>query len=374
MRFITIILIAVIFSLRTIAQEGSTIFEIVTGQVINEATSEPVSYTNIGLENTLIGTASNAEGNFQLKVPKDMVDRNIYFSAVGFKNDTFPVSQLFGMQHAIIKMKPISYDIENVDIEAQSRVMQRILSMASENTPYNFIAGPFNLVCNYENKKTVDDTLQTTDNIEVLIYDKTGYSNPSKLDAYRWRNYSIDKENLSAADFSFAGGSTNLDDLLELDLVRTSSSVLDPEILDRFDLKLNGESKIDGEDAWLIAFKEKKPTLSGSQDFYATSYAGEITILKDDYSVYKITGKVKSTVNNRQGKSLAVSKLSNQHYMNVEYDFAISYNNLKPDNILLNRTYKTGGHKVSEQSSLQIKKVQVKDITTIKDREYYSGD
>ncbi|MFW5831849.1 MAG: carboxypeptidase-like regulatory domain-containing protein, partial [Prolixibacteraceae bacterium] len=174
MKKISILLILAFFSFTGTAQTRTTIAEVISGKIINEVTNEPISYTNIGLENTFIGTASNAEGNFQLEIPKDMVDRNIYFSALGFKNDTFPVSQLFNKEYIIVKLEPRSYDIEDVDIAEKSRVPFRILRMASENAPYNFIGGPFNLLAGYQNKKIIDDTITTTQNIDVLLYDKTG--------------------------------------------------------------------------------------------------------------------------------------------------------------------------------------------------------
>lgn len=372
MKQLLIILVLAGFCLTGFAQ--STITEIISGKVIDQVTNEPISYTNIGLENTLIGAASNAEGDFKLGIPKDMIDRNIYFSALGFKNDTFPVSQLFGQEFSIIKLEPRSYDIENVDVAEKSMVFNRILRMASENTPYNFIGGPVNFMAQYTNNKTIDDTISSQQNIDVVIFDKTGYSKPSKLNAYRERNYSLNKEKQTSSDFTFATGTTNLDDMLKLDLVRTSSSVLDSEILERFELSLKDEPVIDGDEAWVIAFSEVNPSLAGSGDYYASFYEGEITIGKDDYAVKKITGKVLSPKNNRQGKSLAIGNSNSDYMEDVEYNFTVTYSNLKPDQIVLNRSYNQNGKKVNEQSSLKINKVQTTDLTELEKREYFTGE
>lgn len=374
MRRISILLILAFFNLTGTAQTRTTIAEVISGKIVNETTNEPISYTNIGLENTLIGTASNAEGNFQLEIPKDMVDRNIYFSALGFKNDTFPVSQLFNKEYVILKLKPRSYDIENVDVAEKSRVLFRVLRMASENAPYNFIGGPFNLLAGYQNKKVIDDTITTTQKMDVLLYDKTGYSQPSKQDAYKWRNYSLSEQEQTEDDFTFATGTTNIDELLELDLVRTASSVLDPEILDRFELELIDEPETDGKPAWLIKFSEQNPTLPGSGDFYATSFEGEITVIKEDYAVQKITGKVKSPKNNRQGKSLAAGPSTINFYKDVTYNFEVFYSNFKPDYMLLNRTYNYNGREIEEKSRLDVKKIHTTNLTELERREYFTGE
>jgi len=374
MKKVILLLIGFAVYMNGFTQPGSTIAEIISGKVIDQVTNEPISYTNIGLENTLIGTASNAEGSFQLRIPKDMVDRNIYFSALGFKNDTFAVSQLFGREFSIIKLEPRSYDIEHVDIAEKSKVFIRILRMASENIPYNFIGGPLNFEGKYTNQKTVDDTLNFDQNIDVLIFDKTGYSIPSKLNAYQHRNYSITKENQTADDFTFESGTTNLDELLELDFVRTASSVLDPEILDRFTLTLKDEPIIDGNPAWVIGFNEPEPSLPGSGDYYAVAYSGEITINKEDYAVRKISGKVRSLKNNRQGKSLAIGQSNSNFLKDVSYEFTVEYSNLKPDRILMNRSFRLDNKNISEQSELKIEKVQTTNLTELERREYFTGE
>jgi len=363
-----------LFCLNGIAQNKNSTSKVVKGKVINEITNEPISYTNIGLENTLIGTASNPEGQFRLGIPKSMEDRNIYFSALGFKNDTLPVSQLFTREYSIIKLKPQSYDIENVDVAVRSKVLERVLRMASENVPYNFIAGPVNFVATYSNNKTVDLLTKTEESFGVLIYDKTGYSNPSKLDAYNWRNYNLGKTSQKENDFTFSTGKTNIDELLELDLVRTASSVLDPEILDRFELSLKSEPTVSGKPAWVISFREPTPSLAGSGDFYANLYEGEITILKNDYTVQKITGKVRAPKNNQLGKSLAIGPSATGFFTDVDYDFTVTYSNLKPDAIVLNRNYELNGKKVEEVSRLDIEKVQTTGLTELESREYFTGE
>lgn len=368
---ITLIFSLLIVSLSSAQQ--ARIAKTVKGKVINSATSEPVSYTNIGIEGTYYGTSSNSEGDFELKIPEEMVNDNIFFSAVGFIGKSLPVKSLFERESNLIKIEPQSYDIEGVDIAAQSKVMVRILTMASEEIPYNFIAGPLNLQCSYTNTKTINDTISVTQKASVLIYDKTGYASPSKLGAYQDVKYVLTKEDWKD-DYRFTTGKTNLDEMLGLDWVRSAYSVLNPEILNDFQLKLDGEPVINGKQYWTISFSQKNPTLAGSGDFYATAFSGKITIEKDDYSVYKIEGKVTSPLNNRQGKSLAVGTTSDSRLEKVNYNFSISYVNLKPETITLNKTYRFKGDKIEEQSSLSVDRVQTTQITPLGSRQYFTGE
>jgi len=371
MRTLFISIFTLIVSLSLVAQESRTIAENIKGKVINADTNEPISYTNIGIEGTLHGTASDAEGNFELKIPQEFVSKNIYFSAVGFQNRVFPVNTLFDKEFNVIKIKSQSYDIDDVDIAAQNMVLVRILRMASDNIPYNFIRGPYNLNAQYKNEKVVGDSsiIQIAD---VLIYDKNGYSNPSKKDAFQSLKYSV-KSNESEADYRFSSGRTNIDELLEIDWARSATSVLNPAMTTGFNLKLMDEPKINGQDFWVISFSQDDISLAGSGDFYANAFKGEITINKEDYSVLKIEGKIESPKNSFQGKSLAVGDNTKKFLTHVVYDFSIDYERLKPSKIILNKSYTLNGEKVTEKSALTITRVNAVNVTQLDSRQYFTG-
>lgn len=128
-----------IFPQVVFAQTETRVAQSIRGKVINLATNEAIPYANIGIEGTFYGTASDSEGNFELKIPEEMMNKQIFFSALSFKNDTFAVRSFFDKEFSVVKLSPMSYNIAEVDVEAQSRVLIRILRMAAENVPYNFL-------------------------------------------------------------------------------------------------------------------------------------------------------------------------------------------------------------------------------------------
>ncbi|MGM0621123.1 MAG: carboxypeptidase-like regulatory domain-containing protein [Bacteroidota bacterium] len=364
--FLIVTIITLVLSVQ--AQNESQVVKTIKGKVVNEATNESVPYTNISIEGTFYGTASNQEGEFELKIPEEMAGGQIQFSAVGYKNEKYPVQTYFNREFNIVKLEPTSYDIDDVDVAARSRVIERILRMASENIPYNFIGGPFNLECIYENQKIIDDTTEVLQKAEVLIYDKTGYVQPSKLNAFRMRKYEITQ---AEPAYSFSSGILNLDELVGTDWVRSASSVLKPSLLYQFNLKLEEETEIDGNPAWIITFSQDEPTLAGSDDFHATSFSGQITVVKEDYSVKKIEGSVQSAKHNRQGKSLAVGNSNSNYFENVTYNFSVTYSQLKPDVIMLNKKYDYNGRQVAEKTTLTINRVQMADVKVVDSRDYF---
>lgn len=364
--FVTILLIA--FLLSAFGQDSS---RIIRGKVVDLERNQPVSYTNIGIEGTFYGTASDAEGNFELKVPESLLGKDIFFSAVGYQKRQFPVADLLERPFNMVKLRPETYGVEEVDVAGQNRVMMRILRMASENIKYNFGAGPFNLHCNYTLTATVGDssgTLKAT----VLVYDETGYAQPSKIDAFRSRRYAVTKQ-AGQEDYRFATNPVNVDELLQLDWVRSSASVLNPGLLADFSLSLKAQPVIDGKECWVIAFSQKNPTLEGSGDFYADRLDGEITIDKKDYSVLEISGKVHAPKNSRMGRSLAVPDDADDFFSDVSYSFHVEYRELLLHRVSLERNYKRRGEACSDKALLEVTRAHANNLIVLEMRDYFSG-
>ena len=342
------------------------------GKVVNAGTNTPVSYTNIGIEGTYFGTASDAEGNFELNIPAEFSDRQIFFSAVGFKNRKFPVSDLFGKDFNLIKLEAQTYSIEDIDVNAQSMVLYRILRTASENVPRNFVKGPFNMDCSYEYEKDTGNKKYTR-TATVTIYDQTGYSTPGIEDAFKNRNYSFSNVKQNFESYTLSDGTTNLDEILGLDMARSVSSVLDPANQSQLSLSQEQDSEENGVDVWIIGFKLPKPNLQGSGDFYVTRFEGKIYINKNNYEVKKIEGWVKSEKQNPAGRGLAIGPKTKEFLKDVNYDFTVSYNSDGLDFISLNKYYKWEGNAVNEKTRLVVNAIKTTKVSAISSRDYFVG-
>lgn len=371
MKTILICTFSLLVSAFSFAQTESNLAHTIKGKVVNTESNQPVSYTNIGLEGTFYGTASDQDGNFTLKVPTELVDKNIYFSAVGYQNRQFPVKELFDREFNVIKLRSQSYDVGDIDVEAQNMVLLRILRMASENIRYNFGAGPFNLHCNYSKETTKNDTINTVQTANVLIYDRSGYSQPGPLNAFESIKYRVTTE---GSAYTFSENMLKIDELLALDWVRSASGVLNPALLSDYKLALQSQPTIEGEQYWVISFKQIVPTLEGSGDFYASAFEGTITVRKEDYAVRSISVKAKAPKNNRQDRSLAVAADNNNFLENVSYEFSVEYRNLLINQVNLSRNYEYKNESYIENTVLQVTRAHANNLTVINERDYFPGE
>lgn len=83
----------------------------VRGTILNNETQEHIPYANISIENTVVGTTSDVNGNFHFKeMPTDI---RLFISSVGFENQSISVSD------SVIQvfLKPKTYEIGLITVK-----------------------------------------------------------------------------------------------------------------------------------------------------------------------------------------------------------------------------------------------------------------
>ena len=65
--------------------------KIIRGKVMEQQGNVPISYVNIGIVNSSIGTISNQDGTFIIKIPEGRLGDTVTFSAIGYVRKQIPV-------------------------------------------------------------------------------------------------------------------------------------------------------------------------------------------------------------------------------------------------------------------------------------------
>jgi hypothetical protein len=86
----------------------------IKGKVIDRSTKKPVPYTNIGIKNKGVGTASGEEGYFELAVPNTHKEEEITFSALGYSEERYPTMELFGQKNLEIELNEKTEQLKEV--------------------------------------------------------------------------------------------------------------------------------------------------------------------------------------------------------------------------------------------------------------------
>ncbi len=346
---------------------------VLKGIVVNSRDNTPVAFANIGVEGTLVGVASDVNGDFTLHIPEGLKGEKIFFSAIGYHIVKKSLNEL-NADPLIVKMDAQSYDLTGVDVSAESRVMFRILQTASEKISTNYVAVPCLYNAKYREEYFEGNVKKQYRYATLQLYDQKGYHRTNTHDAYRHRHYRFLTAERNFEPVFLTRGQVLLDDLLSFDIVRLTGNVLDREYLDDYDLSLDKEGVVEGKPAWIINYRLSNPDLARTGDYCANLYGGKIYIGKDDYAVLKNETWVKTSGHHIQGRSLAGEALDK---VNTTYKFTAIYKQHNDDKyhlayISYNRKWQTGdGKGYMEAASLLVDTIDTEPAEKFTGRVYF---
>jgi len=230
-----------------------TSFKSFTGKVIDNTTRKPVVFANVYLIGSSLGTVTNADGEFILKVPVTELNRKVGFSNLGYKNLVISLSEM-KQKDNVIKLELAATPLEEVVIRSDDPL--ELLKMAYRRINENYNKDPEMQVGFY--RETVKQNRNYVAVAEaVLDVYKSSYS--SMVDNDRVRIYkgrkSEDLKKMDTLMFKLQGGPRTS---FMLDIVKNPGEILSEEYLDDYYFKFAGFATIDGRDNYMIEFDQKE--------------------------------------------------------------------------------------------------------------------
>lgn len=114
----------------------------INGRVLN-SNNEILQYVNIYVKESNIGTISNANGEFNLKIPIKYAKDTLYFSYIGFKTHKEIIK--LNYDFLIVKLELYSECVNAVNIKQKMTTSEDLLALAFTKTKENILQEP-NLV------------------------------------------------------------------------------------------------------------------------------------------------------------------------------------------------------------------------------------
>ena len=362
-----ILLLAALFNLR--AQEPV----MVSGKVIDAKTDETIPLVNIGIEGTLVGTASKADGTFSFKVPAENSADKLYFSAIGYQNLVLPLQEFLN-NNGPVQLQPLSYGIDDIEISTRSKVLYRIVRDAAAKIPGTFVHRPYSCQMVYQNEEYANQVLVKKRDAMVLLSDETGYTttdNAAKAINYKFLNVQRNFDVNSLAD-----GTTLMDELLSFDVARTSENVMDTDFLNDYDLDLVGESTMGNDSVWIIGYRLAQPNLSHTGDIHPESSEGQLYITKQNTILLKVEAQVTLRNQSRNGRSVMVPK--QKGITGVRYRYITTYKYSPEgyvlDRVALNKSFVNEKNEPSKlMASLLVLDINTTNPQMVEKRQYFEN-
>jgi len=244
-------------------------FEI-RGRVLDRADRQPLPYSSIYLDRKSIGTVSNEDGGFVLKLSSVNIRDTLTISCIGYKHITAPVATLVNTtRDYLLKTDVIS--IQEVIIRRLSPLL--LLRSATERIGENYPQDPAILTCFY--RETVKQGNRYMIVSEAILDNfKSGYQGngiPDQLKILKGRK----SEDFSNHDTIILKLKAGLNTMLLLDVVKNTPDFLTGESPDDYDYKLSDIVIDNGRENYAIEFMPKSMALS-------SIYSGRIVLgIKD---------------------------------------------------------------------------------------------
>lgn len=222
------------------------------GKVIDVDTNEPKLFASIAVTNSNIGTVTNAEGDFTVKIPVSLDNESIIVSYIGYQN-------------TIVKLNDFKPDVKNIiGINAKNVALSTIT--ATPKNPEDIVRA---VLTNLDDKYYTDEALleafyresikerrhyQTLAEAVVNIYkapNEAVFGN-DQVNIQKGRK-NINSDKIDTLLVKLRGGPRVL---LYLDLIKNPSMILNEDYIKFYNYTLEGIVLIDDKPHYVIAFDQ----------------------------------------------------------------------------------------------------------------------
>lgn len=249
------------------------------GEVVNARNGRPISSAYLALNNSNISTITNADGEFSLKVPEDLIEATVTISVLGFQSKTLPLTYFRG-QGTRIELDETVEELTEVNLYKATNPRLLVEEMLAKKDD-NYLSDQSLMTSFYRETIKKGWSNVSLSEAVVKIY-KTPYNSPKKdlVSIFKARK-STDYEKLDTVAVKLKGGPFNT---LYLDMMKYTEYVLRPEMVDSYEFTFDDPTKINDRFTYVVNFKE----LDESDPWYYGKLfidAETSTLVKADYSL-----------------------------------------------------------------------------------------
>jgi len=236
-----------------LAGNDSAFYHPVQGKITDVRTGNPIIFANVYLAGTNIGTVSNSDGYFLIKVPLYIKNKLITVSSIGYKNIELQLDKL-NPEDNLIQMEPSPIPIEEVTIVNMDA--REIIHQALQKIPDNYSTEPV-MVTSFYRETIKQNRSYVAVSEAVLDAYKSSYTSLTDMDRvkiFKGRK-SRDVKKMDTLLLKIQGGPQTM---FLLDIVKHSTDLFSEESMGYYVYQMGGIVNIDNRQAYIIDFNQLK--------------------------------------------------------------------------------------------------------------------
>ena len=96
-------------------QKNDSVYVEFSGKIVDAKNGDVLPFATLSVEGSNMTTVSNSEGEFSLKIPKEIQDKTITVSYIGYKNKIVRISEL-KQEKSRIALEPMMVSLPEVSV------------------------------------------------------------------------------------------------------------------------------------------------------------------------------------------------------------------------------------------------------------------
>lgn len=225
-------------------------YHIIGGKVTGAKNNEPVPFCNIALLGSAVGTISNKDGKFLIKIPEKYFNDTLRFSCLGYAAFNMPLDTV-NSSGLHIKLAEKTYKLRTIDVTHYDPV--EVLERYTNNFRENYET-EYTLFTTYYREIIKENDVYTDVSEAVLNVLKAPYGNTIRNDHVKFLKgrKSAALQPFNEIRFRLKGGPYYI---TRLDIVKNHESFINNEFRDMYRYDFEKITLLDGRKTAVISFK-----------------------------------------------------------------------------------------------------------------------
>jgi len=226
-------------------------YNVYKGKIKNKATGDLLIFANISVDGSNVATVSNSDGEFLLKIAKNLDVKTLIVSHIGFKNLEFPIASLKAKKN-VLELESAIVPLNDINVYPHDPLflVRSILNKVAEN----YTLDP-NMMKGFYRETIKKNRTYVALSEAVVNINKSGYRQmrDDQVQIFKGRK-SQDVKKMDTLLFKLQGGPNTT---LLLDIIKNPYNLLSGDFIDNYDYSLKNITKVNDKLHYVVEFKQK---------------------------------------------------------------------------------------------------------------------
>ena len=299
-------------TLPTIHHTGQESFYEYRAKVVDKKNGEILIYANVSVVGSNVSTVTNSEGEFSLKIGKDLLDAKLVISHIGYKSKTVTLAELT-QDKAKIELEPTS--VELPEISVVSKNAEALIREVLDRKDKNYSSDLNRMTAFYRETIKKGRSYVSLSEAVAEIYKQPYNSYKNDIVTLYKARKKADYSKLDTVAFKLQGGPFNS---LYLDIMRYPDMIFTDEMMANYEFTFDRSTYMDKRLIFVIDFKQR----AGVVD---PLYYGKLYIDAKNYAMKSAVFNLNIQNRDLASKMFVLKKPYNADVYPVEASYRIDY-------------------------------------------------